>query len=137
MRFERGKIRNAEYAQILRDFSKLRWGAITPTDIDGFLDFGNRAFVFIEAKHKGAVLSGGQKLALERLVDACAVPAILLIAQHETKPGEVIEMSICLVLSYRLKRKWRVPRRNTTVRQAVDDFLSFVGYFPRQSSWSK
>lgn len=133
MSFERGKIRHAEYAQILRDYSKLRWGAITPTDIDGFLDFGNRAFVFIEGKHKGAIVSGGQKLALERLVDACTVPAILLIAQHEAKPGEVIEMSICLVLSYRMKRKWRVPKRATTVRQAIDEFLSFVGYAPRKS----
>ena len=60
MRIEdRGKIRNREYAQILRDLTGLRWGKITPTDIDSFLDFGNKACVFIESKFKGKPLAVG------------------------------------------------------------------------------
>ena len=45
---ERGVIRNRQFAQQLRDFSGLRFGKITPTDIDGFMDFGDRLFVVLE-----------------------------------------------------------------------------------------
>ena len=34
---DRGKIRNRECAGQLKDFSGLRFGKITPTDIDGFV----------------------------------------------------------------------------------------------------
>ena len=47
---DRGKIRDATLIDRLRDFSGLRYGRITPTDIDAFMEFGNKAFVFIEAK---------------------------------------------------------------------------------------
>ncbi len=33
------------------DFSKLRWGDKTITDIDGLLNFDGKAFVLIEAKY--------------------------------------------------------------------------------------
>ena len=126
MNFERGKIRNKEYAQILRDFSGLRWGSITPTDIDAFLDFHNKAFVFIESKYKGKILSGGQKIALERLVDTCSIPSILIIAEHEASPGEEIEMSCAWVVQYRLHKRWRVPNEKITVRSAIDAFLKSI-----------
>ena len=64
---EPGIFRNREYAKQLKSFSGLRFGKITPTDIDGFLDFGNNVYVFIETKHGDAPLPYGQKLALERL----------------------------------------------------------------------
>ena len=127
MPFERGKIRNKDYAQILRDYTKLRWGAITPTDIDGFLDFGNKAFVFIESKYKGKSLGGGQKLALERLVDACSVPSILIVSEHDSQPGAEIEMSLCLVVQYRMNKRWRFPKEKITVRASIDEFLAYEG----------
>lgn len=71
---ERGVIRNREYAKQLKDFSGLRYGKITPTDIDGFLDFGDQLFVVVEGKHAGSAIQTGQRLALERLVDACHCP---------------------------------------------------------------
>lgn len=48
---QRGIIRHRRRRLQVNDFSVLRYGRITPTDIDGFLDFGGRAFVFIELKH--------------------------------------------------------------------------------------
>ena len=127
---ERGKIRNRDYAQILRDFSGLRWGRITPTDIDSFLDFGNKAFVFIESKFKGKALAGGQKLALERLVDACSVPSILLVVEHECGPGEDIEMGTLPVIQYRLRKQWRIPASPITTRHAIEAFLEHLSLKP-------
>ena len=46
--FERGVIHNRERGAQIRDYSGLRFGNITPTDIDGFMDFGGRVFVVFE-----------------------------------------------------------------------------------------
>jgi hypothetical protein len=45
--FERGKIRNEKYAKQLNDFrGLLRRRGITPTDIDGLIDYNGKAFIF-------------------------------------------------------------------------------------------
>ena len=41
---ERGKIENQDYAKQLFNFQGLRWDKITPTDIDGSLDFNGELF---------------------------------------------------------------------------------------------
>jgi len=38
---------------------------IIPTDIDGFIDYGGKVFVYFEAKLIGAPVRRGQRLALE------------------------------------------------------------------------
>jgi hypothetical protein len=121
---DRGKIRNRTYAQQIRDFSGLRYGKITPTDIDAFLDFGNRIFVFIESKHGTAPLPYGQRLALERLCDACQsahIESLLLIASHNT--SDDINVSDLLVKQYRYKQKWSKPIAAISVRTAIDKFI--------------
>jgi len=128
----RGRIRNREFASILRDFSGLRWGKITPTDIDAFLDFGNKAFVFVESKFHKTSLQGGQKLALERLVDAAPMPAILIVAEHECEAGSDIELGNNNVVQYRLNKRWRKPVKNISVRAAIDAFLVFLKISPPQ-----
>jgi hypothetical protein len=123
---DRGKIRNREHAQQLKDFSGLRFGKITPTDIDGFLDFGDKVFVLIETKHGAAPLPYGQKLALERLCDACAdakKAAIVLVAHHQTS-GDIDVASLPVDL-IRTNRKWRKPKKKITVREAVEQFLEW------------
>lgn len=66
---ERGEIRNNEYARPLVLYKGMRWDKITPTDIDGCIDFQNKVFIFFEVKHGKTKLTLGQKILLERLVD--------------------------------------------------------------------
>jgi len=125
---ERGKIRNREWASQLRDYSGLRFGKITPTDIDGFLDFGNKIFVLIESKYGGFDLPYGQKLALERLCDSCqesGKETLLLIAAHNDA-GD-INVSDLLVREYRFREKWRNPKSPISVRNAIERFLKQNG----------
>lgn len=59
---------------------------LLPTDIDGLIDWKNRGYIFIELKYHDAMLSLGQKLALERLVkDANKVHkhALAILARHQ------------------------------------------------------
>lgn len=122
---ERGVIRNREYAKQLKDFSGLRYGKITPTDIDGFMDFGDRLFVVIEGKHAGAALQTGQRMALERLVDACHNPprriAVCLIVDHYEGQSEDVDYARCTVRAMRWNGKWTQPmQRGISLRQAID-----------------
>ncbi len=129
---DRGKIRNRKLASQLRDFSGLRYGKITPTDIDAFLDFQDKVFIFVEAKHQSAMPPTGQRIALERLCDACEKAgklAIVLVASHDTEAD--IELANLPVTFIRHKGFWRKPHRPVSVREAIDDFLSWsLNNFP-------
>lgn len=124
---ERGVIRNREFAQQIRDFSGLRFGTITPTDIDGFIDYQDKLFVFFESKYGDTKLPYGQKLALERLCDACAsagkLSAVLLLRHDSIIPGSDIEFAKLKVTSYRLNKEWHTPRVGIDCRAALEKLL--------------
>lgn len=63
---ERGIIKN-QSNMLTVEFSGIRYGNITPTDIDSMMEFDDKAFVFIEVKHKNAPLPVGQSIMLTRL----------------------------------------------------------------------
>jgi hypothetical protein len=125
----RGKIRNKSLARILRDYSGLRIGAITPTDLDGYFEINNKHFVFIEIKYHDAAMPYGQRLALERMVDAIAAGgklSILILATHNVSAESDIEIDVasCNVTAIKFGGdKWRYYDDNYRVKQCVDDFL--------------
>lgn len=108
---ERGVIQNRGYKQQIADMSGLRFGNITPTDLDAFMDFGDKLFVFVEAKYNGVSLSYGQKLAIERLCDACHKPptryAVAFLTSHQDA-GD-IDFAATTVTAYRWNGKWIAP----------------------------
>lgn len=120
-------IRNREYAQRIKDFSGLRFGKISPTDIDAFLEFGNRLFVFIETKFGDSPIPYGQGLALERLCDACHTEvrgSLLLIASYDSS-GD-IDVSMAIVRKYRYEGKWH-EAPDMTVREVIEIFINKYG----------
>jgi hypothetical protein len=108
---ERGVIRNREFKRQIVDFSGIRFGNITPTDLDAFMDFGNRLFVFVETKFNGASMPYGQRLAIERLCDACNTPpdrySVAFITSHHSE-GD-IDFANTVVTEYRWQGKWIKP----------------------------
>jgi len=131
---ERGEIRTPEYALQVRDFTGLRYGKITPTDIDGFIDFDNKLFIFLEPKYKGKGVDRGQELALERLCDACrkaGVRSVVIVADHEASPPAPIPCAACVVRVI-YDGTWRPPNFPITVRKAIDYLLTLP---PLASEW--
>lgn len=125
---ERGAIRNRAFASQIKDFRGLRFGNITPTDIDGFIEFGDRLFVFIEGKFGGASLSFGQRLAIERLVDACHNPprrySTAFIVDHDTTEGDV-DYASATIRAYRWFGKWMNPlQKGMTLKAGVDRMIA-------------
>ncbi len=117
----RGIIRNRQYGTQVRDFSGLRFENITPTDLDGLIEYKDRGYVLIETKYRNGELPDGQRLALERLCDDLQriKPTLLIIASHETD-GD-INVAETSVAEYRFKREWRV--RKGTTKQLITAFL--------------
>jgi hypothetical protein len=122
----RGKIRNVCYAEQIIDFSSLCFGTITPTNIDGYMDFWGKGHVFFEAKHTDAVPPYGQKLAFERVADPLAPCSIYIIASHNSPPHQQINAAETIVSSVRFLRMWIKPDRNLTTKEVIKKFLDFV-----------
>jgi translation initiation factor RLI1 len=127
---DRGVIGRRDYASQIRDFSGLRYGNITPTDIDGLIDFHNAAWIIFELKHAGAELPFGQRLALERQVDdldASGKLSIVLVAEHRDTPPQDINAADAIVIQYRVNGEWHKYSGGKSLRQAIDGFLKSNG----------
>jgi len=120
----RGAIGNEKFARQLRDYSGLRYGKITPTDIDGALDFNNRLFAYFELKYQSMNLPYGQRLAFERQCDGMengGIPAYYFLCVHNDHPDESPIMAHrSEVVAIRHNKTWIEPRAGTTLREAID-----------------
>ena len=124
-----GVIRNRERVQQIRSFAGMRFGAISPTDIDGFFEIRDHVFVFIETKYGDSPLTTGQRKAFERLTDAIEPPrwALFVVARHDQQLPHDIDVASCAVTRYRWKAQWRTPGREVTVRELVERFIKKAG----------
>jgi hypothetical protein len=126
---ERGVIRNIRFARQRADFKGMRFGTITPTDIDGFIEFDDEVFIFMETKHLGAELPNGQRLALERVCDrvqAGGGEAIVLVLHNgiSNNASPTYELAPLPVSRCRYKGKWFVPKETLSACQAIEKFSS-------------
>lgn len=102
----RGKIQHDSRARQLVRFDNLRNGNMTPTDIDGFQEVHDKAFVFVEVKHRDAEMPKGQELAYRRLVDRIqksGAEAALFLCEHyvdDTRQDVFLEKAIVRKVYY-------------------------------------
>lgn len=117
-------IKNREYMQKIKDFKGLKYRKIYPTDIDGFIDFGDNIFIVIELKYNGFVMPYGQSLAIERITDAfqkAGKKAFVIIGEYESD-GD-IDVAECKVTRIRYRGKWNEVKSGITVKKAIDNIL--------------
>ena len=133
----RGRIQNRERAKQIIDFSGMRFGNITPTDLDGLIEKGNKAFVFYEYKLPDAEMPSGQKLALMRIVDGLSEAgkyAVLFLCRHkEYNPEADVKAYKAVVEAIYWKSQWR-KGSNLTVRELTDKFLKWVEHPKRRGT---
>lgn len=120
---ERGEIRNKNYASILNSFVGMeRHRKITPTDIDGVIDYNGEVFIFLEGKYNDSEMPKGQKYCLEHICDAIndgGKYAICLVFSHYCGPNEIVQVSECTVTKVYTSKKWVAPKKKESV-------LSFI-----------
>lgn len=109
-------------------FDGMVFGTISPTDIDAFIDFNDRLFVFIEAKSGDAQLGRGQRLALERLCRPVkGRHAVALVARHDAPPDEHIVLAECCVEIIYSSCQWRMVSERITVIDQIGVLLDEHG----------
>lgn len=129
----RGKINNRARAKQLRDFRGLLFGNITPTDIDGHIEYHDKGHIFIETKLNDTPLPYGQRLALERLIDDLnkIKPSIGIIASHnEDDPNQDINVANTIVSEFRWKGKWHKPDSEYNTRILIERFIKHMEKVP-------
>lgn len=127
---ERGGIRNERRYKQLVDFRGLRYGAMTPTDVDGVLEYKDKLFILLELKHTSAPpMKDGQRMALERMCIHLTKQraTILLLAVHDRAPEQLIDAAAAIVHSKYFFYQWRQPEQIETVREATDAFIEKYG----------
>ncbi len=104
----RGEIENKDRARQIISFKELRWGNITPTDIDCFIEYHNKTYVHIEAKLFGVDIQDGQMLAYERQCDDLqkVKQAFFIIARHDTPAEKDVILADCIVEKFRHCGQW-------------------------------
>ena len=125
----RDEIKNRERARQLISFKGLCWGSITPTDIDMFIEYHNKAYIIGEAKLFNADIPNGQMLALVRQCDDLqkVKPTYLIIARHNTPIDQDVDFANCIVEKFRHDGKWISmvddKSKNWTVKQLLSVFI--------------
>lgn len=151
MSAERGVIRNIGRARQLNDFSGLlRPRNITPTDIDGLIDYGGRAFIYLEGKVKGKNLSEekGQKMALENVILshwAAQHPSALILYEHNVPVDISVpthSQDVRMIFTRQLvpflcgqrnaETWWWRPAMQMSVLNAVEKFETYFNLFKQQ-----
>lgn len=74
---------------------------IHPSDIDAVLEFDSKYLLLFELKYRGAKVPLGQRLMLERIIDAwedSGKIGSVVYCEHDTKSHETIYLKDCLVI---------------------------------------
>ena len=121
----RGVIKYRGRARQIIDFRGLTYGNITPTDIDGLIEYKDKCILLIEIKHQSKPgLDFGQRVAFERVCTGMNKPTLLLHAVHNEPVQNDIDAADCVVHRYFWKKKWLIPRSIVTVKEAADKFFT-------------
>lgn len=144
---KRGVIRNVARKQQINNFEGLLRGRnITPTDIDGFIDYGGHAFIYFEGKLMDTEIETGQKRALEAAVSShwkAGHPSMALIYWHCIPADQQIPVAhqfirgiYCLQLIPGLCEKrfngswwWFPTSKALSVQKAMDLFENHFNVF--------
>lgn len=130
----RGKIGNRAAAMQIRDFTRMRWGNITPTDIDGIMEYQDKAYIIFELKYGDTDLPFGQRLALERLCrDLKKTGKFILgcVSSHRDSPPNDITVDKSVVTEIwddSIHSQWRTlnTQSQSSLYDTVDNFLQYV-----------
>ena len=128
----RGSIQFRERSRQIIDFGGLRYKNITPTDVDGLIEYKGKAYVLMEMKYGKAEMPYGQRLAIERMIDDFSksgkIATAFLCEHYVENPNEDIDASKTIVRECYYNGKWHSDGTKT-LKTRLDTFISFVDSF--------
>ena len=119
---------NRERARQLIDFDGMNYGKILPTDIDGLIEYHGIAVIFYEFKYGNTDMPYGQRLAIERIVDAIAASgkhAVVFLCKHlVADPNEDVQAKDAIVTQTYYDGGWYDC--HDTVKNKTTKFLDYI-----------
>jgi hypothetical protein len=127
---ERGDIKDVNrYKQLISYAGLERRRKITPTDIDGLIDYNGNSFIYMEGKMTGKAIDYGQKKALQNLIDShekAGNPSIAIIFRHDEPPDQKIIAKDKLISEIYYKGEWRPPSKvGITVLEFIEKWEEY------------
>lgn len=129
---DRGKIHYRDRARQIIDFSGLRYGNITPTDIDGLIEYQNKAVIFLEYKLDGYdEMPYGQRLAFERIANdlkEARKECVVFLCVHTVEDCEKdIDGKNSTVKEIYWHGRWHSKREEPiTVGEQIDKYIEWL-----------
>ena len=128
----RGEPEYRKRMQQIISFKGLEYGKITPTDIDALIEYHNRCYVMIEAKHNDKEVPLGQDLAIRRIADNLESkwkPCAYIVCQHNISDWtQDVIVKDCIVRTvYFRKRRYVMLEQHITVKEMCDRFINKYG----------
>jgi hypothetical protein len=121
----RGAIRHLDrYKQLISYAGLERHRHITPTDIDGLIDYNGNAFLLLECKLEGKEIDYGQKRAIENIIGSFVESgrkACCLVFRHNSQTDEIIDAKNCIVSDVYYEGKWHYYNTHN-VLYYIDNF---------------
>lgn len=124
-----GKVLNRERHSQCLDASGLEREGMTPTDVDGVLDYHGRAWLIIEIKYNSEPIPVGQQICFDRMAKAFSktAPTLFIIADHyieDTKQDVMVDQAA--VREWSTGGRWTACEEQITVGELTDRFLTLV-----------
>lgn len=116
----RGRIQSPAYRQKIVDYSGVRIGKITPSDIDGIVDVHAKGFIvtelkFVQDMDDSVELGTGQKRLAEAMIDGWergGLKAYYLVCKHHEGSHDEIDAAGAIVEHVYCQGKWHtIPPR--------------------------
>lgn len=105
----------------------MRFGNITPTDIDGLIEYKDKCYILFETKLGDAKMPYGQELALTRLVDNLNKPAVLFETTHNVDDvNQDIDIGQSIVKRYYWHKTWFYLDKEHTLENATRQFIKKI-----------
>lgn len=126
----KGKVQFDDRFRQMLKFNDIKFKRITPTDIDACVEIHNLLFIFVEVKRDGVELPDGQKLCLERIVnaiDASGKDAIFIECTHSVyDTSKDIELKDTIVRRAYWKGKTHEAKKKVTFKEAWEQSTEWV-----------
>ena len=125
-------IRNPLRASQVLDFTRILSPPYAPTDIDGLVEWKDKAYVIIECKHGDKEMSLGQKIAIERMTkdfSKAGKRAVAIVVEHNVdniQESVMVGSQLVREVYYDSQGRWRKPSHEMTAREAINDFIQYV-----------
>ena len=117
-------------AKLISYQGMVRLRKITPTDIDGLIDYNGNAFVYMEGKLENKELDYGQRLALENIVKshkkANNISRVFVFRYNE--PPDIIVVAKDKLVSEVYDSEtlmWNKPKQEITLLEAIKEFEDY------------